>query len=426
MKIFNNIRNRNKIWLLFLCGIIVFIILICFINIFSAASEKLISKNNQIDLVYENWLLLKSDVLFYLSSPGRNSLSEREHLLSSFERFDFSMQDIADEKVFRRMEKYYGQIRDIRQCLIFEWQKIQYKLAFVLYNGDDNLEQFASLVIWVSRDTQEMDRFLKLLQAFSQKINIKQQKINLFLSYAVIILFLFLVFGLVLVICKMHFKLKADAEMERMTAAAMNIRNKERKRIALDIHDSIVYRLKEIKAYADGNLDGQNKQVISDELTCIIEDARNISFNLVPFISSDERMESFLNTVRNYAAEVLFVKNINVKVSGLGVRKLIIPHELLINLFRIIQEALNNITKHSRAKNVEIKIIYSFPYIIMSIADDGMGMSENKISTLLNKEHIGLYGMNERVKAFGGTLIISSKSGDGTKITAKIPYKKDS
>jgi signal transduction histidine kinase len=85
-------------------------------------------------------------------------------------------------------------------------------------------------------------------------------------------------------------------------------------------------------------------------------------------------------------------------------------------VYRLVQEALNNVSKHSMAQNAKLKV-REFPHHIeLEISDDGVGFEPNLV-----REGFGLVGMRERVALLGGTLTIESSPGTGTTITAQIP-----
>jgi signal transduction histidine kinase len=93
-------------------------------------------------------------------------------------------------------------------------------------------------------------------------------------------------------------------------------------------------------------------------------------------------------------------------------------------LFRIAQEALNNIRKHARASMVIIKVEGGDNDIKMTIADDGQGFeAPGKIEGMVSAGRLGLMGMHERARLLNGTLQIKSAPGQGTELTVTIPWQ---
>jgi signal transduction histidine kinase len=92
-----------------------------------------------------------------------------------------------------------------------------------------------------------------------------------------------------------------------------------------------------------------------------------------------------------------------------------------INFYRIIQECMSNIIKHSKAESAEIKIRKLAESIEISITDDGIGFDMNELKN--RKSGIGLIGMQERVNILNGEYIMNSSPGNGTIIKISIRIK---
>ena len=418
---FKNIRKIAALICveILLAGIVIYTITSSF-----STQESFMIKNAEVDSMYENWLILRTSVLSYLSAPTTSRRFEREKLISDFEEFDFSMMQISDEITFSKIENYYPQTKDIRQILVYNWQNIQYQLAMILQQGE-KLDEFATMILWVSRDTQEMDRFFGLLRHFVRQVNQRQQRINLLESYAIVIVLMLISTFAIYRNTRIAHRLAQEEEMQRMTRTLFSIRNNERKRIAMDIHDSLVHRLRELKSYTDTVITDGHKEHISSEISSIIDEARDISFNLIPFISSSESGEDFVDVIKSYAAEILMVKDIQLAISSTGFNKISLPEDMRISMFRIIQEILNNVVKYAEASRVTMKFIYSYPFVMFSVADDGVGLPDSSIGGGLTKEHIGFYGMQERVKYYNGKFSVTSQPHKGTKISVRIPFKEE-
>ena len=94
-----------------------------------------------------------------------------------------------------------------------------------------------------------------------------------------------------------------------------------------------------------------------------------------------------------------------------------------IVLYRILQEALNNVAKHSGATRVQVKLTYSHPKVIMVISDNGKGFEQNRNPQVAGpaKRGIGLVSMKERVASASGSIDIRSTPGKGTTIRVILP-----
>lgn len=93
-------------------------------------------------------------------------------------------------------------------------------------------------------------------------------------------------------------------------------------------------------------------------------------------------------------------------------------------LYRIVQEALTNVTKHAQAKNVEIQLAKVAKNLHCLVHDDGMGFDVPAVLSRKDRTGLGLVGIRERLDAVGGTLQIDSAVGRGTELLVKIPVEK--
>jgi signal transduction histidine kinase len=96
-----------------------------------------------------------------------------------------------------------------------------------------------------------------------------------------------------------------------------------------------------------------------------------------------------------------------------------LPDETETHLFRIAQEALTNVARHSGAKHVRVKLESVAPEIRLTIQDDGRGMGAQQT----NGRGLGLIGMRARARSAGGDLSVASRPGDGVRIEARVPIE---
>ncbi len=231
---------------------------------------------------------------------------------------------------------------------------------------------------------------------------------------------------------EMHEKLfnkliEAQSIMKNLSRQLIQVQELERRNIARELHDEIGQTLTAIKIdilNAMRFIPSLNAQEqLKDSIQMVEETLNNVremSLKLRPSILDDLGL---IPAVRWFLDRQSQRTGINAKVIT---KPLIekIPPEIQITCYRIIQEAVTNIMKHSKAKNmsVEINIISNELYLIIS--DDGVGydvQSARKMAT--SGYSIGVLGMQERAEAVGGWLDIFSKSNEGTKIHAIFPLK---
>jgi hypothetical protein len=96
--------------------------------------------------------------------------------------------------------------------------------------------------------------------------------------------------------------------------------------------------------------------------------------------------------------------------------------ETRVNLYRILQEALNNARKHAAPGGWSCAWWPPHPHVILRVEDDGVGFElESRLVEALAEKRLGLWSMRERARLLGGSLIIRSRAGQGTRITVEIP-----
>ena len=100
----------------------------------------------------------------------------------------------------------------------------------------------------------------------------------------------------------------------------------------------------------------------------------------------------------------------------------IFPKDAEINVYRIVQESLNNVIKHSDASEAKIKIKKAENEVIITIKDDGRGFDTTNFNA--KDTGLGLVGLRERTKMLGGKISINSSVGNGTEIKVNLPVKK--
>ncbi len=100
-----------------------------------------------------------------------------------------------------------------------------------------------------------------------------------------------------------------------------------------------------------------------------------------------------------------------------------LPLEQATTVFRIFQEALNNVARHSRAKQVNVRLRADGETVALTVKDDGVGLPQN-ISA--SPQALGLLGMKERAQLHGGQLRLSSRTGRGTTVTLRLPLRASS
>lgn len=202
----------------------------------------------------------------------------------------------------------------------------------------------------------------------------------------------------------------------------------ERQRIARDLHDSTVQNLTSLVHKAELcvkliEIDSIRAKLelnaMSNTIKTVINEMRGIIYNLKPMSLDDIGLTV---TVERYASRLMDLNNINIYVKSNEETKEIHP-VIKLTLFRIIQEACNNVIKHANATIINIDIIYEEHKVNVSIKDNGNGFSMNHPASECQGQSssFGLSIMNERISLLSGTVDIKSRKGHGTTVTVSAP-----
>lgn len=204
----------------------------------------------------------------------------------------------------------------------------------------------------------------------------------------------------------------------------------ERKRIAMELHDGVSSNITAVRLMLErkmGEVGHQDSELesITEMLRTISSDTRRISRNLHP---------SILEDIGLVAAFTSVIREMNSLKPDLVIRRRIsidedkIKADVKLTLYRTLQEALNNIIKHSNADTVEIACRLADGSLRMEISDNGCGFDVDAALSNEDEEDnkeigLGLLSMKERTEYCRGKLIIESEIGTGTRISVNIPTR---
>jgi len=223
---------------------------------------------------------------------------------------------------------------------------------------------------------------------------------------------------------------KKDAIRGELLKDMFSIQEEERKRIARELHDETSQVLVSLNANFEAvigmlpdNIDKAKKILRKAQATStgILDEIHKLIYKLRPSLLDDMGLVAVVRWLTENNLEVNGI-NVKLKISG---RQKRLPSQIEETLFRVINEAVNNIVRHSEAKNTQICLKFSKNSICAQIIDDGLGFDvDEAISSKDRPRGLGLLGMKERVELMNGTLDISSDD-KGTEITIEIPLEKE-
>jgi len=225
-------------------------------------------------------------------------------------------------------------------------------------------------------------------------------------------------------------RVQAEDKIRALSQEHIKVQENERNRIARYLHDHVAQDLSTLKIGLEtlfdepAKLSPEKKNKIS-EISRVLQDSissvRNLSYDLRP-AGMDQL--GLVQTVYQLCEDFSEKNNLNVDFYSAGVKDLKLDFDTAINLFRLIQEGLNNIKKHARADNVIIRLVASSPNLILRIEDDGRGFDvDNRLSKALKEKRMGLSIMEGRVSLLAGEMDIKSQIARGTRIFIEIPWQ---
>lgn len=210
---------------------------------------------------------------------------------------------------------------------------------------------------------------------------------------------------------------RLNAAQESFSRQLIESQESERKRIAQELHDGLGQNLLVIKnrALLGLSVEGKDEQLneIQETVTDALNEVRTIAYNLRPL--HIERL-GLTSTIEEMVEQVEAASGIQISYDISKIDNLFTA-ENEINFYRIVQESLNNIVKHSKAPKASVEVFRDNQKITLEIRDNGLGFESEKVK---EKNGLGLNGIAERVKILKGTYLIESEINKGTRVLVEI------
>lgn len=223
-------------------------------------------------------------------------------------------------------------------------------------------------------------------------------------------------------------ELRASAEqLQRLSRRLVDAQESERRRFSRELHDLVGQNLTALSI----NLDILKSQIGTDmpeglrrrvgDSEALLESTttaiENVMSELRPPMLDDYGL---LPALQWYSDDFAERTGVELKIDGDEHIARLSP-EAEIALFRIAQEALNNVAKHAQAKRAEIRLEHVNAHTIMTISDDGVGFESGGGYRARRRPGLGMVTMRERTQAIGGTFDMEAQAGGGTRITVTVP-----
>lgn len=217
---------------------------------------------------------------------------------------------------------------------------------------------------------------------------------------------------------------EAHERMQALSQQLMEVQESERRRLALDLHDEIGQALTVLKM----NMQTMQRSRDTSAIAALLKDSstvidqtlqyvRDLSVELRPSLLDDLGLVPAVRWYLTRQAERAGWK-VDVQVDEL----LSPPQSIAIACFRVIQEAVTNIIRHSHATTVIVSLRRQEGDLLLSIRDNGQGFEVQKaLAEATRGQSLGLLGMQERIRFLNGSLSIDSNLGQGTEVRVRVP-----
>jgi signal transduction histidine kinase len=217
------------------------------------------------------------------------------------------------------------------------------------------------------------------------------------------------------------------AQSAPFNARVLAAQERERRRIAVDLHDGVAQTMGVVKYSVESRIADLKRrypdmeladfELVVDQIREAIEDLRKISRNLSPSMLSEFGICTAIDMLcSEFAAEI---PNVEV-ICAACVNEIRLPEAIKVAIYRVVQEALNNIGKHAGAQSIRVALLAEDSGLSLEINDDGKGFELGAIPKKTTGG-LGLESMRERVELTGGEFDITSAVGKGTTISAAWP-----
>jgi PAS domain S-box-containing protein len=219
-----------------------------------------------------------------------------------------------------------------------------------------------------------------------------------------------------------------ESEMTELKHRLQSTMELERLRLAHELHDgpmqdlyTVVYELEELRSKADDARFSESLSHIGESIHAILNELRETATELRPPTISEFGLEK---TIRSYVAD-LQDKHPELSMHlSLAHDHQLLPEEVRLALFRVLQQSLTNILRHANATQIRIRFSFDAEEARLEVSDNGRGFQVPPTWIEFVREgHYGLAGAAERVSALGGIFVVESQPTLSTTVRAAIPWK---
>ncbi|WP_300162547.1 sensor histidine kinase [Solidesulfovibrio sp.] len=225
-----------------------------------------------------------------------------------------------------------------------------------------------------------------------------------------------------------------EERLRELSRELLKAQEHERQRIARELHDDVAQALSATRVSLDGLVPllgseadaAAARQVVQDcsgRLGAAVASLRDLAYGLLP-PALDQL--GLVGTAFRLCEEFAARHGVRVDFTADGMEAVRLPFETSINLYRVLQECLGNACRHGGARRVTVRLIASHPHVLLRVADDGKGFdAASRLPRALAEKRMGVWSMRERMRLLGGRLVLRSRPGKGTTVTAEAPLTEE-
>jgi signal transduction histidine kinase len=357
----------------------------------------------------------------------------------AFENYSLSLK-YAEEKDIQRVKRqcydgfanYYEKKGDFKQALLYRklYEEIHEKIT-----SEETQKAMAKMDALFQNTVNQQKIAQQETQLANEKANAEKTRLEQDARLSKFRLWLTLSIAIALIIAiglvafyhrkRLHrekeFAENLAFEQERGLQMTLTAQEEERQRIARDLHDGIVQDLSVIKININQLVHQSEEEVkhqlpvIAEKLDIASKEVRSISHQMMPMALRELGLSAALQDVLD---RVLKPHGIAYEFDEVGINERI-PHVIEISLYRIAQELLNNVVKHSQANKVQLTLTKRNGFVTLIFEDNGKGFEQGSPN-----KGVGMTSLNSRVKMINGEIKFDSFQGEGTTAIIRIPFNK--
>jgi signal transduction histidine kinase len=217
---------------------------------------------------------------------------------------------------------------------------------------------------------------------------------------------------------------KTALERAALARRLLTVQDEERHRIARDLHDNIGQRITSLRLILDvistGTLDTNARARVIQSLSMVEQLDHDLDF-----LTTELRPASLdlgvKAAIEQFVGDWSATLGVASEFRSDGVDRLRLEPDVETHLYRVVQEALNNVAKHANASCVSVSVERKGSMLVVTVKDDGCGFRLDSHPN--HKTGVGLFGMRERTQIIGGSIDVATAPGEGTTICLRVPVE---